>query len=91
MKSIFTKIHYPVFIISFAIGMFLVYLTKPVPKVIIKYPTPESVENLVYQDDSMVENYIIQILKKRNIPKVLAQLYIELIFLVRYLLQNLCF
>jgi hypothetical protein len=52
MKSIFTKIHYPVFIISFAIGMFLVYLTKPVPKVIIKYPTPESVENLVYQDDS---------------------------------------
>jgi hypothetical protein len=52
MKSIFNKIHYPVFIISFAIGILLVYLNKPSPKIIIKYPTPETTDNLIYQDEA---------------------------------------
>tara|TARA_B110000037_G_C17076890_1_gene488262 strand:- start:576 stop:869 length:294 start_codon:yes stop_codon:yes gene_type:complete len=40
------------FFISFAIGIFLVYLTVPEPKIIIKYPTPDNVNINTYKDHS---------------------------------------
>ena len=40
------------FLISLALGLFLVYCTTPQPEVIIKYPTPENAHKLVFKDDS---------------------------------------
>ena len=40
----------PVFLISFAIGVLIVYLTNPPPREIIVYPTPENVGELLYKD-----------------------------------------
>lgn len=40
------------FILAFAIGMLIVYMTSPVPEVVYKYPTPENVGKVIYQDDS---------------------------------------
>lgn len=48
---IFTKINTKAFIISFAIGLLFVYLVTPYPKIIYKYPTPDNVDNVVYQDN----------------------------------------
>ena len=37
------------FFIALSIGMFVVYITTPVPEIIYKYPTPDN--TVVYQDD----------------------------------------
>lgn len=42
------------FIVSFAIGILLVYITVPKPDVIIKYPTLENAEKVIYEDDAGV-------------------------------------
>lgn len=41
---------FPVFLISFAIGMLIVYLTSPPPRPIMVYPTPDNVSELLYRD-----------------------------------------
>lgn len=43
-------INVPVFIISFAIGVFFVYVFMPETRTILVYPTPENVSLLQYQD-----------------------------------------
>ena len=43
---------FPVFLISFAIGVLVVYLTSPPPREIMVYPTPENVGDLLYRDDA---------------------------------------
>ena len=40
----------PIFIVSLAIGIFLVYITNPPHDVIYVYPTPENVEKIQYKD-----------------------------------------
>lgn len=42
----------PVFIISLAIGLFMVYVTNPNKEVVYVYPTPDNVENIAYKDKS---------------------------------------
>ena len=42
----------PVFLISFSIGMLIVYLTSPPPREIMVYPTPENVGDLLYRDNA---------------------------------------
>ena len=39
------------FLISFAIGMFFVYISTPPPDVIIQYPTPENAGKIIYKDN----------------------------------------
>ena len=39
------------FFISFAIGIFFNYMVRPMPHIIIKYPTPYN-NNLKYKDDA---------------------------------------
>tara|TARA_B110000967_G_C18719716_1_gene476989 strand:+ start:185 stop:436 length:252 start_codon:yes stop_codon:yes gene_type:complete len=40
------------FIISLGIGLLVVYLTIPKPTVILKYPTPDNSDTLVFTDDT---------------------------------------
>lgn len=40
------------FLVSLCFGLMLVYCTNPVPDIIIKYPTPENADNLIFTDDS---------------------------------------
>lgn len=37
------------FLSSFIITIFFVYVTTPMPDIIYKYPTPETADNLIYQ------------------------------------------
>jgi len=39
------------FIISFTIGIFIVYMYMPQPDVIVKYPTPENANDTIFKDD----------------------------------------
>jgi hypothetical protein len=45
-------INVPVFIVSLAIGLFLVYLYVPDKRHIYVYPTPETVDLLQYRDQA---------------------------------------
>jgi|TARA_B100000242_G_scaffold294307_1_gene276229 hypothetical protein len=40
------------FFLSLAVGLFIVYCSTPTPEVIIKYPTPENADDLIFEDDS---------------------------------------
>ena len=43
-------VNIPVFILSFAFGMFAVYVTMPDTKKIIVYPSPDNVDIFQYKD-----------------------------------------
>lgn len=41
-----------VFIVSFAVGLFIVYIFAPAPTVVIKFPSPSNAGKVVYRDKS---------------------------------------
>ena len=43
-------IHFPAFLISFALGLLYVYLSAPTPRVIVVYPTPDNIDMFQYKD-----------------------------------------
>ena len=47
-------IHPFYFLISLFIGFFIVYSTSPPPEIIIKYPTPDNVNDIIYKDSNDV-------------------------------------
>ena len=47
-------INIKVFIVSFCIGLIYIYFTMPKSKVIIKYPTPDNVNDNIYKDKAGV-------------------------------------
>jgi hypothetical protein len=47
----FENIDFTYFFISFCIGLFFVYLTKPKPHIINKFPSPDNLDTL-YKDNS---------------------------------------
>lgn len=42
------------FFIALFIGLFVAYVSTPVPDVIIQYPTPENAGKIIYKDDADV-------------------------------------
>ena len=46
-----SAINFKWFLVSLAVGLFLAYCTSPKPEVIVKYPTPENSESLIFEDD----------------------------------------
>ncbi len=48
--KIISKIQFLPFLLSFAFGIFFVYILKPAPLVIMKYPNLENAGKLIYKD-----------------------------------------
>jgi len=48
--NLFKYIHWPVFFVSFLLGLFLIYFYVPSSRHIYVYPTPENDEFLQYKD-----------------------------------------
>lgn len=48
--NLFKYVNVPIFIISLAVGIFMVYITTPPNRTIYVYPTPENVDILQYRD-----------------------------------------
>ena len=46
------QLHWPAFLIAFAIGISYVYFVHPAPKVVIKYPNPYNSGKITYQDNA---------------------------------------
>jgi len=52
MATYFKYINFPIFLISFCIGVFFVYITMPDMRKIYVYPTPENIAVLQYRDNT---------------------------------------
>ena len=49
--NFFNKLDPVIFMLSLAIGFFIAYIFGPRPTILYQYPTPQNVNNVVYQDD----------------------------------------
>lgn len=49
--NLLSNISFKWFIIAFALGLLIVYITAVPPSVVIKYPTPETSNDVVFKDD----------------------------------------
>jgi len=61
----------PIFFISFAIGLFFVYLMGPETKTIYIYPTPENVDKVLFKDKAdncfLFEQEVVECPKDQNL------------------------
>jgi hypothetical protein len=48
--ALFPKLNSYLFLLSFCIGIFIVYLSQPPKKIIVRHPRPDQ-EEIVYHDD----------------------------------------
>lgn len=71
-------VNIPVFLISFAIGIFVVYVTLGDSRKIYVYPTPENIEKIQYRDKTntcfgIVQKEVPCPAKESEISKIPAQ------------------
>lgn len=45
-------LHWPAFILAFAVGLLYVYLTAPMKRSVVVFPTPFNAGQVVYEDDA---------------------------------------
>ena len=45
------------FFISIFIGFLIVYITTPIPDIVLKYPTPENSDRITYEDKGSCYKY----------------------------------
>lgn len=68
---LFNYISLPIFLISFAIGLFFVYILGPEIKTIYVFPTPENVDKILFKDKAnncfYFEEEIIECPKNENL------------------------
>ena len=68
---ILNYISLPIFFISFAIGLFFVYLMGPETKTIYIYPTPENVDKVLFKDKAdncfLFEQEVVECPKDQNL------------------------
>jgi hypothetical protein len=61
----------PIFFISFAIGLFFIYLMGPETKTIYIYPTPENVDKVLFKDKAdncfLFEQEVVECPKDQNL------------------------
>ena len=50
--KLFNKINWNLFIISLYVGLFFCYILTPEPRIVIKYPTPDNINDVIYIDNS---------------------------------------
>jgi len=50
--KLFSKINWTLFIISFSVGMFICYIFTPKPQIVIKFPTPENSNDVIYVNNA---------------------------------------
>ena len=48
--TLFKFINIPVFIISLAAGLFMIYVYVPTQRKVLVYPTPENIDSIQYKD-----------------------------------------
>ena len=48
----FEKLNFPVLLVSFCIGICIVYVTAPPPEVVLKFPSPYNTGDVIYTDKS---------------------------------------
>ena len=41
-----------IFLVTLLAGFILVYIFHPKPNIVIKYPTPENINKIIYKDDA---------------------------------------
>lgn len=46
------QLNWPVFVISFVVGILYIYLLSPAPKIVVKFPSPFNAGKVVYRDKS---------------------------------------
>ena len=46
------KLNLKYFLVSFAVGILIVYLIVPKPKVVVKFPNPNNADTLTYKDSN---------------------------------------
>jgi len=47
----FEKLNPLAFLLAFSVGIFMCYITFPKPKVIIRHPTPDNTNDIIYTDE----------------------------------------
>lgn len=48
MKSF--HLNWPVFLLSFAVGILYIYMMHPAPKIVLKFPSPFNAGKVIYKD-----------------------------------------
>ena len=46
----FDKLNPLAFFLAFALGLFMCYITKPTPQLVVKFPSPQNADKVVYNN-----------------------------------------